>query len=86
MDIYCGNCGEPWDIDTLHDVSEYQGISFAEISGNFRVAGCRALDATCNAETVGSVRATVAGAMLDLLGDDIDGVAAMMEDYSYMME
>ena len=86
MDIYCGKCGEPWEIDTLHDVSEYLGISFGEISGNFRVAGCAALDATCNPQTVGSTRATVAAAMLDLLGDDIDGVAAMMEDYSYMME
>lgn len=24
MDIYCKRCGEPWDMDTLHDEIDYR--------------------------------------------------------------
>jgi hypothetical protein len=84
MDIYCGKCGEPWDMDTFHDVALDEGTTWNRVAAKFRQIGCNALSGTqCNPN--GDVtRATVASALMDVLGDDMDGLAAMMADYDYM--
>jgi hypothetical protein len=81
MDIWCGRCGEPWDIDTLHDVAGDTGASFSDVRAAFGSVGCESLGGRCNADEVGGDRAAIADALGDLLGDDVDGLAAMLDDF-----
>jgi hypothetical protein len=99
MDIYCPRCAEPWSIDSIHDEVDarqsLQGgsrsVSFNEVLQQFQAQGCKALteaygDMECEkaqGDDRTRLRAEVASAMYDLLGDDIDGAAAMMEDFGF---
>jgi hypothetical protein len=93
MDIYCSHCGEPWDNDSLHDEAEASGRSYTEVARNFRIDGCPALavayGASCSTpststdRTFGLTRQEASAALYDLLGDDMDGAAAMMEDMGF---
>lgn len=77
-DIYCSTCGESWDMDSIHDI---EGDSYADKMNKFMHAGCGALDANCNEEG----NEEVSSAMLiahDLMGEDVDGIASMMEDFT----
>tara|TARA_R110000868_G_scaffold156721_1_gene383791 strand:+ start:222 stop:479 length:258 start_codon:yes stop_codon:yes gene_type:complete len=40
MDIYCGQCGEPWENDTLHEV---EGLNYMQAAEAFKLRGCAAL-------------------------------------------
>lgn len=86
MDIYCGKCGEPVAIDYLHDVADDEGLTFAQVRANFQREGCTAIFARCsetNTDTdsrYGLTRGEAASALYDILGDDIDGAASMLED------
>lgn len=92
MDIRCPKCGEPWDMDTLHEEAEHrQGndvssavisyeTAYSAISADFRRRGCAAITcygAKCSKQTADPV----ISALYDLLGDDLDGAASMLEDY-----
>jgi hypothetical protein len=92
MDIYCPKCGEPWDIDSLHDevaarsfdddlvgehVDRSRPVTFAEVRRDFSVRGCEALG-TSHGEGVAH---PAIGEILDLLGDDIDGAASLLDDF-----
>jgi hypothetical protein len=90
MDIYCPRCGEPWDIDSLHEETDHRQGSGEEISFNgvrrdFSRRGCLALtgygvsEVDCRRDT-GNARAMASSALMGILGDDIDGVAALMDD------
>lgn len=87
MDIYCVRCGEPWDMDELHYRAEETASTYASVRDEFYTRGCEAMGtARCEpADTLTSDgRLSDSGAMsvlVDLLGDDIDGIASMMEDY-----
>lgn len=86
MDIYCVRCGEPWDMDELHYVAEDEGSTFAEVRDRFYTLGCEAMGVTrCERQDVmAGDRLSDSAAMsvlVDLLGDDVDGIASMMEDY-----
>ena len=92
MDIYCGRCGEPWDIESLHEETDYRrslGLptSVASVRADFAARGCVtfsfATDTQCELDT-GNVRAMASGALMDLLGDDIDGVASLLDDAEYL--
>ena len=83
MDIYCPKCGEPVDIDYLHDVAETNAGTFTEVREAFYMDGCEALGDQCNPNPNRN-RAAVAAALMDLLGDDVDGLAADMEDFEAM--
>ncbi len=85
MDIYCPKrgCGEPVEMDYLHDVVD-EGLhdNFNTALHAFQSKGCEAIGfkhSTGNS----SMHAEVSEAMYDLLGDDIDGAASMMEDFGY---
>jgi hypothetical protein len=40
-DIYCGHCGEPWEMDTLHDVvSEGNATNYRDAAHKFTRYGC----------------------------------------------
>lgn len=93
MDIHCPKCGEPWDMNELHDETEARiddgrlpkdapyEKNYNVVRQEFWSRGCPALyGSTCNEERDGDT--ALASAMLhDLLGDDTDGIAAMMEDF-----
>lgn len=87
MDIYCPvrKCGEPIDMDYLHDVAEEQDRTYSEVRSDFQTRGCEALGMTHSEhdDDATMLRAEVMSAMYDLLGDDLDGAAAMMEDFGY---
>ena len=79
MDIYCPKCGEPVEIDYLHDVAADHDSTFNEVREAFYMDGCKALDARCNPNPNKRL-ASISAALMDLLGDDVDGLAADMED------
>lgn len=85
MDLRCRICGEPWDVDTFHDVAEEKGITFDEATRAFRRDGCEATGwcapCTPSEDDEERYRNLAAGELMDLLGDDVDGAAAMLEDF-----
>lgn len=85
MDLYCPRrgCGEPMDNDYLHDVVA-DGLypDYTAALRAFQSKGCEAVEMP---HSIGNdpLRSEVMGAMFDLLGDDADGAAAMMEDFGF---
>ena len=86
MDIYCTNCGEPWELDNGRYSTVIGGL------GNWEPAYEKAKRGACpscdgdpaKAGRSGSMQAMASKALVDILGDDNDGIAAMLEDYEYM--
>lgn len=78
MDIYCPSCGEPWDMDMLHAVP---GMSYATARRRFPTEGCALFETRHNTPPNEDLAAQAA-VLHDLLGDDIDGIAAEMEDWA----
>jgi len=93
MDIICPKCGEPWDHDSLHEEvaeRELEGetATYHGVLREFQASGCgvafRAFGGTMGEPCTAAERpysAHAAEALYDLLGDDIDGAAAMLEDF-----
>jgi len=123
MDVYCRICGEPWDMDTLHEEIDeriakgflaelpdhnnyrdsdqyrkyravYDGY-YQKVRSEFYRRGCGAMWAfrgvaedespswcVKREEKLGTTMAM--GALIDLMGDDLDGIASMMDDAQVM--
>jgi hypothetical protein len=82
MDVYCHNCGEPWDTWELHEIAQEMEVPYNTLAADFRSRGCVALGqpaTTCTAHPDAGRSALIA-AVYDVLGDDMDGAAAMLED------
>lgn len=80
MDVYCKHCGEPWDVAELHDI---HGQNFNQKRKLFYALGCGAWDlppTKCSHPVCDEEMAYKASVLQDLLDDDIDGLASMMED------
>lgn len=77
MDIRCPTCGEPWDLDTLHDND--LGLPFTEAYRRFRAEGCGAV--LFNPECTPGAADPALAELAALLGDDVDGYAALTEDF-----
>lgn len=79
MDIKCKVCREPWDMDSLHDlVAEGRAANFDEAREWFYRDGCEAFGSShgeiaANGDAIGMLQ--------ELLGDDVDGLAALTEDF-----
>lgn len=80
MDIICPRCGEPWDMDTLH---EADGITFDRAREIFFTKGCGILFDGPQCPERDTLAAQASGVLYELLGDDIDGIAAMLEDEGF---
>lgn len=78
-DIYCTVCGEPWDIEELHFVADDADRTFAEVLREFRQRGCETLDGRCSPKR--SIMSAVSREAFELMGDDVDGIAAHCEDF-----
>lgn len=92
MDIYCTTCGEPWDIESLHDaVDEGNAEDYQDARMIFFGSGCGTLfnRRPCERPETGGpavMRAEVTLALADALGDDIDGIANMLQDAEWMFQ
>ena len=82
MDLYCPRCADPVDNDYFHEVAEETGTTYREVAGAFRSKGCEALGDTCN-QNHDTRAAMYVAAAYDLLGDDMDGAAAMLADFGF---
>lgn len=87
VDIYCPKCGEPIDMDYIHDVVAARRsdgddtATWSTVAADYRRRGCPAVDMSHNADTTAD---PVIGELYGMLGDDMDGAAAMMEDMDMM--
>ena len=85
MDIRCPKCGEPWDIDSLHDEADYLGETFQVVKTRFFAEGCGEVFGVSGCSTSKNpAAASVASLAHELMGDDIDGIASMLEDAEWM--
>lgn len=83
MDIYCPRCGEPWDLDSLHEEAAVSDRTFQTVRRDFATRGCKALEAafgaTC-AYTLTEDQSAMIREIYATNGDDVDGAAADLED------
>ena len=83
MDIYCVICGEPWDMDCLFDaVTEGRATDWNDARSKFEREGCGLWGLKCST-TPDTARAMASAAIMEVMGDDLDGVASMLEDAEY---
>ncbi len=75
MDVKCPICGEPWDTDELHDVA---AKTYKQAYAEFRKIGCEVF----GGKHSGNKANLAVGALMDVLGDDVDGMAATLEDFN----
>ncbi len=73
MDIICPRCGEPWDTDEV-----YHGMTADERARMKAGGGCST--ACAASEPVRDERTAAGAAVLELLGDDLDGAASLLAD------
>lgn len=77
MDLYCANCGEPWAMDhVLHDEPE----EFDYSDGRIERCPCCVANKRKPLSEAMKKRAEMASVLADVLGDDVDGIAADMDD------
>ena len=82
MNIYCLNCGESWDVCHVSDCRAE--FDFSE-KGTGKIVGCpcclgKPQNLTQKEKQVLEAKSIVA----DLLGDDVDGLASMYDDFEYL--
>lgn len=83
MDIRCPKCAEPIDNDELHYIADDMSTTYRELASAFRTDGCAAIGYRCNPDTVGNDAAAAASVLYEILGDDMDGAAAMLDDFGF---
>jgi hypothetical protein len=75
MDLYCQMCAEPYeDYHVRHDMPEDERKDFLDGKG---CHVCRGQEPEGGRPEL----AIASSVLMDILGDDLDGVAAMMEDF-----
>lgn len=76
MDLICLHCGSPWDAD---HVRHEEPDAFERRGGRItHCPACRELGPVRDPEL--AARLEAAGAVADLLGDDVDGYESFLED------
>ncbi len=76
MDLYCRRCGEPYELDYVqHDMNVIERTDFKAGRGCPCCKGKEVKERPAVAEC--------AGVLMDILGDDLDGVAAELEDNGF---
>lgn len=91
MDLYCSHCGEPWELDSLHEIIVADKIApdFEAARKRFYMYGCGAFDAVakkCQHPPVASRTKILAySALQDLLGEDVDGLCSMEDELDFIL-
>jgi len=85
MDIYCPRCSEPLDTYELHEQIDSNGrqLSYTEARKIFfnPKLGCGQLFNDQPCELIESETTTKTRILAELLGDDVDGIAAISSDF-----
>ena len=81
MDIPCTICGESFDMDELHFIAEETNSTHDQVREQFYRDGCNIVMGSATRCTP-SGNSLARSALADILGADIDGYAAMTEDYN----
>ena len=85
MDIRCKVCGEPWDVYSLHEMGDYRGsgsFTYEQARKRFYRLGCGAFDpGSVKCDRGGYANSVAVAELQYLLGDDVDGLAALEEDF-----
>lgn len=76
-DLLCPKCGEPWDMDMLHEAS----VPYEEARSLFRSVGCEVFD-TSHSEQADEEGVERIKALFEIMDDD-DAVAAEIEDWQH---
>jgi len=87
MDVYCVTCGEPWDNDTLHEWADMKMTTYKKVAQAFQENGCKTFAGWLYGNQdhcVPDNKSAYRGVLAELLGDDLDGMSAMLEDLEYM--
>ena len=89
MDIPCPRCGEPWDNDTIHEEVDYRKslgrkTTYAKVAAEFRAKGCVTFNGQSECQIKDTFRQQAIRQTYDLLGDDMDGAASLLDDYEYV--
>jgi hypothetical protein len=81
MNLPCINCGEPWDVDYVMHEAPHE---FTRTHG--RIDRCPACPATGRPPLSAAERQRLAvvAELADILGDDIDGLVAELEDLGFV--
>lgn len=79
MDIYCPRCGEPCDLDELHETE----LSFYDAKDRFYAEGCGVLFSGRPCQERRTAQGSASAALAGLLGDDVDGIASLLDDFGY---
>lgn len=84
MDIRCPICGEPWDMDELQELLDDEAgpEDYHKAVSLFRSKGCEAFG--CSHGEVDEDAALLSSMLMDILGDDIDGLASELDDAEYL--
>jgi hypothetical protein len=100
MDLYCKRCGEPWEMDYVqHDMDILERVAFKKGEGcpcckDKQICDLKIPCSECEHQQDNTCllnkfkrpyRAEISAVLSDMLGDDIDGLAAEMEDAEYML-
>ena len=81
MDLLCQRCGEPWDVLGMTDeFTPRERVAFNRGQGCPSCEGKAPERFAARAESTSFAR-EVQTEMRYLLGDDVDGLAAMMDDF-----
>ena len=95
MDLFCQKCLEPWDAcyigsgdfdaDCKEDGIEQVNNMLPSKAFNTGI-GCPSCNwgKSKNANKENTLKSQAMSLMSDILGDDIDGVASMMDDFEYL--
>ena len=78
MDIRCTNCGEPWDVD--HVLHEAEPEDFDRQGGLITRCPCCEENQRTPRPAKERSRLAAIAAVAPLFGDDLDGLAAFLED------
>ena len=80
MDNKCKFCREPWNMDMLHElVAEGHAVDFDDARRQFYSHGCEAFGTRHNGDIEDYENEI--SILQELMGDDIDGLAALTEDF-----
>ena len=85
MDIYCHRCAEPWEPDSLHDaVEDGMAENYDDARRIFFADGCGSLFNGRPCQQTNHPRAYLAAELASVFGDDIDAIASMHEDATFI--
>lgn len=80
MDLVCTNCGEPWDMEyVFHEAPRSDFKTVGDSGAIIACPNCKGKKVDMPAKE--RERLEEAQLVVELLGDDVDGAAAMLEDF-----